>query len=147
MEENYSTLVSSDHYDLYFNFNYYDNGSVEDLDYTEIPYPVKLKQFPLYEIVLKSYLFAMIIFFSLVGNSLIIIVVLRHKKMRTTTNFYIVNLAVADILVTLFCTWVHLVNNLNDDNWVLGSFFCKFNTFSQGKTYSVSYILIFPSVM
>ncbi|KAL4239253.1 alpha1-adrenergic receptor [Mactra antiquata] len=109
-------------------FDYYTNGTP---DYKNIPYFGEQHSVPLYEIVLKSYLYAMIIFFSLVGNLLIIVVVLRHKSMRTTTNYYIVNLAVADILVTVFCTWVHLVNNLNNNNWVLGSFFCKFNTFSQ----------------
>lgn len=113
-------------YEAVYNFN-------DSLDYKNIPYFGVIKKLPLYEIVLKSYVYAMIIFFSLVGNALIIVVVLRHKQMRTTTNYYIVNLAVADILVTVFCTWVHLVNNLNNNNWVLGGFFCKFNTFSQGK--------------
>lgn len=117
--------------DVYYDFSVLDYDN-ETLDYKIIPYLGEIKKVPLYEIVLKSYLYAMIIFFSLVGNTLIIVVVLRHKQMRTTTNFYIVNLAVADILVTVFCTWVHLVNNLNNNNWVLGSFFCKFNTFSQG---------------
>lgn len=116
-------------------FDEYENLT---LDYANIPYLGEIKETPLVEIVLKSYLYIMVIFFSLIGNTLIIIVVLRHKQMRTTTNYYIVNLAVADILVTLFCTWVHLVNNLNNDNWVLGRFFCKFNTFSQGKSYVVT---------
>jgi len=133
----YMTMSDSEEISAY-DFNYEDvygfNGTMDSLDYKNIPYIGEIKKLPLYEIVLKSYIYAMIIFFSLVGNTLIIVVVLRHKQMRTTTNFYIVNLAVADILVTVFCTWVHLVNNLNNNNWVLGGFFCKFNTFSQGKS-------------
>jgi len=120
--------MDSDYSDYFYLFNNTDGP----VDYEMIPYPAVIKTLPLYEIVLKAYIYAMIIFFSLVGNTLIIVVVLRHRQMRTTTNFYIVNLAVADILVTVFCTWVHLVNNLNSNNWVLGRFFCKFNTFSQG---------------
>lgn len=126
MEE--ETMFSYD--DIHYDIPLLDYGN-ETLDYKNIPYFGEIQRVPLYEIILKSYLYAMIIFFSLVGNTLIIVVVLRHKQMRTTTNFYIVNLAVADILVTIFCTWVHLVNNLNNNNWVLGGFFCKFNTFSQ----------------
>lgn len=125
MDVNFTTF-SYYVYDL--SSDYFENNS---FDYSSIPYFGEIKHMPLYEIVLKSYFYAMIIFISLVGNMLIIGVVLRHKQMRTTTNFYIVNLAVADILVTLFCTWVHLVDHLNNHNWVLGQFFCKFNTFCQ----------------
>lgn len=131
MEEHTSLPSSYMYEDHVSDFPELDLGNAT-LDYESFPYPGEIEKVPLYEIILKSYLYAMIIFFSLVGNSLIIVVVLRHKQMRTTTNYYIVNLAVADILVTIFCTWVHLVNNLNNNNWVLGGFFCKFNTFSQG---------------
>ncbi|KAK3089722.1 hypothetical protein FSP39_005898 [Pinctada imbricata] len=50
--------------------------------------------------------------------------------MQTTTNYFIVNLAVCDIFVTVSCAWVRLVDNLTE-GWVLGSFFCKFNSFAQ----------------
>ena len=133
---NWFTSIMAEQPVYTFDENLYELSSLdfgnETIDYENIPYLGEIKDNPLYEVILKSYLFAMIIFFSLVGNTLIIVVVLRHKQMRTTTNFYIVNLAVADILVTVFCTWVHLVNNLNNNTWVLGGFFCKFNTFSQG---------------
>ena len=122
--------------DSYSEYDFYGPFGNETFDYKNVPFFGEIKKVPLYEIIFKSYLYAMIIFFSLVGNTLIIVVVLRHKQMRTTTNFYIVNLAVADILVTVFCTWVHLVNNLNNNTWVLGGFFCKFNTFSQGIYFS-----------
>ncbi|XP_060602793.1 substance-P receptor-like [Ruditapes philippinarum] len=115
----------------YSEYDFYEMFANDTIDYKNVPFFGHIKKVPLYEIIFKSYLYAMIIFFSLVGNTLIIVVVMRHKQMRTTTNFYIVNLAVADILVTVFCTWVHLVNNLNNNTWVLGGFFCKFNTFSQ----------------
>jgi len=52
--------------------------------------------------------------------------------LRTPTNYFIVNLAVCDLMVTSLCTWVHLVGDLTHD-WLLGAFFCKFNGFAQGK--------------
>lgn len=69
---------------------------------------------------------------SLLGNVAVVLVVWRNKRMRTATNYFFVNLAVSDIMVTTSCTWVHLVDDVTD-GWVLGPFFCKFNSFAQGK--------------
>lgn len=49
---------------------------------------------------------------GLVGNSFVIAVVLRSPRMRTVTNFFIVNLAVADILVIVFCLPATLMGNI-----------------------------------
>lgn len=40
---------------------------------------------------------------GLVGNSLVCLSVYRNKSLQTVTNYYIVNLAVADFLVILIC--------------------------------------------
>ena len=80
----------------------------------------------------KISVYCVIIVVSLVGNGLVACVVWRNKKMQTPTNFYIVNLAVSDLMVTCFCSWVHLVDSLSE-GWVLGAFFCKVNSFSQGS--------------
>lgn len=49
---------------------------------------------------------------GLVGNSFVIAVVLRSPRMRTVTNYFIVNLAVADILVIVFCLPATLMSNI-----------------------------------
>lgn len=41
--------------------------------------------------------------FALLGNVIVIAVVLRYRWMHTVTNFFIVNLAIADILMAIFC--------------------------------------------
>ena len=58
---------------------------------------------------------------GLVGNSFVIAVVLRAPRMRTVTNFFIVNLAVADILVIVFCLPATLMSNI---------FVRKYNSFN-----------------
>ncbi|ESO98045.1 hypothetical protein LOTGIDRAFT_88987, partial [Lottia gigantea] len=83
---------------------------------------------PLWEIVVKAVFYGIVIILSLIGNTLVILVIFRHRWMRTTTNYYLVNLAVADLMVTVSCTWVHLVDDVTE-GWVLGSFFCTFNSF------------------
>ncbi|GLV41218.1 SIFamide receptor [Carabus blaptoides fortunei] len=49
---------------------------------------------------------------GLVGNCFVIAVVFRSPRMRTVTNFFIVNLAVADILVIIFCLPATLMSNI-----------------------------------
>lgn len=49
---------------------------------------------------------------GLVGNSFVIAVVYRSPRMRTVTNFFIVNLAVADVLVIVFCLPATLLGNI-----------------------------------
>lgn len=60
------------------------------------------------------YCFAYIAVFlvGLVGNSFVIAVVLRAPRMRTVTNYFIVNLAIADILVIVFCLPATLMSNI-----------------------------------
>ncbi|XP_046360468.1 neuropeptide FF receptor 2-like isoform X2 [Haliotis cracherodii] len=122
----YSNVTSS------YNYNY--NNTVEvayDADsFDAFDYPGGFKHVPSWEIALKTLTYIPVIAFAIVGNVLIILVVARNKRMQTTTNYYIVNLAAADLLVAVSCSWVHLVDDLTD-GWVLGSFFCKFNTFAQ----------------
>ena len=42
---------------------------------------------------------------NLVGNSLVCLVVLKDKAMRTPMNFLLVNLAVSDMIVGVFSTF------------------------------------------
>ncbi|XP_064618293.1 substance-P receptor-like [Liolophura sinensis] len=101
-----------------------------EYDLRSVPYPRPRHSLPWWEITLKVFFYVVIILIALIGNVMVIVVVIRDKRMRTTTNFYIVNLATSDLLVILSCAWVHLVNSLSD-NWVLGAFFCKVNSFAQ----------------
>lgn len=57
-----------------------------------------------------AYLFVFIV--GLIGNSFVIAVVYRSPRMRTVTNFFIVNLAIADVLVIVFCLPATLVGNI-----------------------------------
>ena len=95
-------------------------------------YPGEFRNIPDWEKLTKIVFYAIIILIALAGNIVVICVIWREKKLHSTTYYYIVNLAVSDLLVTLSCTWVHLVDDLTE-GWVLGAFFCKLNSFAQGK--------------
>lgn len=49
---------------------------------------------------------------GLVGNCLVVAVVFRAPRMRTVTNLFIVNLAIADILVVVLCIPATLLANI-----------------------------------
>ena len=49
---------------------------------------------------------------GIVGNSCVVLVILRTRSMRTVTNLFILNLAVADLLVIIFCIPPTLLSNI-----------------------------------
>ncbi|CAH1793438.1 unnamed protein product [Owenia fusiformis] len=116
--------------DVLNNFIQSIDDPLPDFSYEDYNYLNEMKKVGHLEMALKVFFYSIIICLALVGNTLVIFIVWRSKSMRTTTNYYIVNLAVSDILVTLCCSWVHLVDDLSE-GWVLGPIFCKINSFAQ----------------
>lgn len=57
-----------------------------------------------------SYLLIFLV--CMVGNGVVCFIVLRSKNMRTVTNLFILNLAISDLLVGIFCMPTTLVDNI-----------------------------------
>nr|XP_053637582.1 substance-K receptor-like [Cherax quadricarinatus] len=91
---------------------------------------------------LKIAAYVLVFLVSLVGNLLVILVVYYNTHMRTTTNRYLVNLAVADLLVTLVCMWVHIVRHLSHPHYVLPTLFCKLDGFVQATSLLASVLTL-----
>jgi hypothetical protein len=72
---------------------------------------IGLKQ-PIHMVAIYTIAYTLIFRFALVGNSLVITVVCRNPRMHNVTNYFIVNLAIADILVSLLCIPISLLMNL-----------------------------------
>ncbi|XP_036964486.1 neuropeptide Y receptor type 2 [Acanthopagrus latus] len=83
--------------------------------------------------------YSTIILFGVTGNSLVIYVVYKFKNLRTVTNFFIVNLAVADLLVNMLCLPFTLVNTLYGE-WKFGQVLCFMLPCAQGMAVHVSTI-------
>ncbi|KOC69078.1 Orexin receptor type 2 [Habropoda laboriosa] len=58
------------------------------------------------------------------GNALVCIAVYRNHTMRTVTNYFIVNLAVADFLVILLCLPFTVLWDITE-TWFFGLTLCK----------------------
>lgn len=84
------------------------DGSANFTNLTFFPY----YQHSLY--VAASYILAYSFIFLLcmVGNVLVCLIVMENRCMRTVTNLFILNLAVSDLLVGIFCIPTTLVDNL-----------------------------------
>lgn len=76
-------------------------------------------------LVMKSFVLILIISTAIFGNILIILSVYRHHKLRITTNYFIVSLACADILVALFAMTFNASNTLSG-RWMFNQGVCDF---------------------
>ena len=74
---------------------------------------------------------------GLVGNVFVILVILRHRHMRTLTNVFFVNLTVGDLMVVCICLPITLGTHIYKD-WVFGRVMCKLTPFLQGTAVGVS---------
>ncbi|NXA80002.1 NPFF2 protein, partial [Thryothorus ludovicianus] len=84
---------------------------------------------------ITSYL--LIFLLCMVGNGGVCFIILWNKHMRTVTNLFILNLAVSDLLVGLFCMPTTLLDSITA-GWPFGSLVCKMSGMVQGISVSAS---------
>ncbi|XP_027028577.2 somatostatin receptor type 1 [Tachysurus fulvidraco] len=73
--------------------------------------------------ILISFIYSVVCLLGLCGNSMVIYVIFRYAKMKTATNIYILNLAIADELLMLSVPF--LVTSSLLRHWPFGSFLCR----------------------
>ncbi|XP_064481972.1 cholecystokinin receptor type A-like [Ornithodoros turicata] len=89
------------------------------------------------DFVLRVTLYAIIFFFAVVGNALVMVTLVQNKRMRTVTNVFLINLAVSDLLLGVFCMPFTLIGSLLR-NFVFGEIMCKCIPYLQAVSVSVS---------
>ncbi|XP_068605557.1 somatostatin receptor type 5-like [Brachionichthys hirsutus] len=73
--------------------------------------------------VVIAVVYSMVFMVGFLGNTLAIYVVVRYAKMKTVTNMYILNLALADVIYILGIPFLGTNNVLS--YWPYGDLFCK----------------------
>jgi hypothetical protein len=63
----------------------------------------------------------------------VILTILQNTRMRTVTNMFLLNLAISDLLLGVFCMPFTLIGQLLRD-FIFGDVFCRLISFFQGKT-------------
>ncbi|XP_023228073.1 cholecystokinin receptor-like [Centruroides sculpturatus] len=86
---------------------------------------------------LRICLYSIIFIFAILGNSLVIITLAQNKRMRTVTNVFLLNLAISDLLLGVFCMPVTLIGGLLRD-FVFGSAMCRLFPYLQAVSVSVT---------
>ncbi|KAL9894569.1 tachykinin-like receptor at 99D isoform 2-T2 [Glossina fuscipes fuscipes] len=92
---------------------------------------------PVWRQMLWSLLFASMVFIATSGNLIVVWIVLTTKRMRTVTNYFIVNLSVADAMVSCLNVTFNYIYMLNND-WPFGELYCKISQFIAILTISAS---------
>ncbi|XP_069462244.1 orexin receptor type 2 isoform X2 [Ambystoma mexicanum] len=90
-------------------------------------------------VLIAGYIIVFIV--ALVGNVLVCLAVWKNHHMRTVTNYFIVNLSLADVLVTITCLPATLVVDITE-TWFFGKTLCKVIPYLQTVSVSVSVLTL-----
>uniref|UniRef100_A0A1A9WB26 G-protein coupled receptors family 1 profile domain-containing protein n=1 Tax=Glossina brevipalpis TaxID=37001 RepID=A0A1A9WB26_9MUSC len=92
---------------------------------------------PVWRQILWSALFGGMVIVATSGNLIVVWIVLTTKRMRTVTNYFIVNLSIADAMVSCLNVTFNYIYMLNND-WPFGELYCKISQFIAILTISAS---------
>lgn len=80
---------------------------------------------PSWQLALWAAAYLTLVLVAVTGNATVIWIILAHRRMRTVTNYFIVNLALADLCMAAFnavFNFVYASHNI----WYFGRAFCHF---------------------
>ncbi|XP_033225803.1 orexin receptor type 1-like [Belonocnema kinseyi] len=86
-------------------------------------------------------LYVPVIVLAVTANILVIVVVFKYHYMRSVTNYFVVNLSIADLLVTMICMPM-AVSQAVSIIWVYGEIMCKLFFYLQGVAVAASVFTI-----
>ncbi|GFT43806.1 g_PROTEIN_RECEP_F1_2 domain-containing protein [Nephila pilipes] len=86
-----------------------------------------------WEVCLKTFFYTIILLVALTGNLLVIMTLIVDRSMRTPVNFFIANLAAADLVLSAGFMWIPLSNSITRPSYSLGTLLCKLESFAQSK--------------
>jgi tachykinin-like receptor len=88
-----------------------------------------------------SLLFGIMILAAIVGNVVVIWIVLANRQMRTVTNYFLLNLTIANLAIAIFNAIFNFVYMLNS-HWPFGQPYCVINNFISNLTIGASVFTI-----
>lgn len=84
-------------------------------------------QYPSYIKNTATFIFIIILIFGTIGNVLVSVIIIKSKDLRNTTNYFLINLSIADLLVIIVCMPTVLIElHSKPEIWLLGEFMCEF---------------------
>ncbi|XP_016310634.1 neuromedin-K receptor [Sinocyclocheilus anshuiensis] len=83
---------------------------------------------PPWRVALWSVAYSSILATAVCGNLIVMWIILAHKRMRTVTSYFLLNLAFSDASMAAFNTLINFVYATHGD-WYFGEAYCKFHNF------------------
>uniref|UniRef100_A0A1A9WGY2 G-protein coupled receptors family 1 profile domain-containing protein n=1 Tax=Glossina brevipalpis TaxID=37001 RepID=A0A1A9WGY2_9MUSC len=81
--------------------------------------------------------FGIMLLVAITGNCIVLWIVTGHRSMRTVTNYFLLNLSIADLLMSSLNCIFNFIFMLNSD-WPFGALYCTINNFMANVTVSTS---------
>ncbi|KAL7023259.1 hypothetical protein ACKWTF_012541 [Chironomus riparius] len=84
-----------------------------------------------------SLLFGVMLLIAISGNCIVLWIVLAHRRMRTVTNYFLLNLSISDLLMaSLNCVFNFIF--MIDSDWPFGYVYCIINNFIANVSVAAS---------
>ncbi len=86
---------------------------------------------PVWSQAIIIFMYSMVTVLAVGGNVIVCYIVLAYQRMRTVTNYFIVNLACGDILMAVLCIPFTFIANVITGYWPFGAIMCPVVTYAQ----------------
>lgn len=83
---------------------------------------------PPWRVALWSLAYSLVLVVAVVGNLVVVWIILSHRRMRTVTNCFLLNLAFSDLAMAAFNTLVNFAYAAHGQ-WYFGEAYCRFHNF------------------
>lgn len=111
--------------DSYLNFNKTQEINLTNYVFTNHERETEEEDgFQFFLVLVKCFIMVLIIIAAIFGNLLVIVSVMRHRKLRVITNYFVVSLALADMLVAIWAMCFNFSVEITNGVWLFGTFMC-----------------------
>lgn len=83
---------------------------------------------PPWRVAFWSVAYSSVLAVAVFGNLIVIWIILAHKRMRTVTNYFLLNLAFSDASMAALNTLINFIYAAHGE-WYFGEAYCKFHNF------------------
>lgn len=111
-----------------FSDHEFENFNSSDIFDTNETFGVLISNEQIFTLILP---YSLIFLLAIIGNALVIITLGANRRMRSVTNMFLLNLAVSDLLLGVFCMPFTLVGVLLKQ-FIFGSLMCSLISYLQG---------------
>ncbi|RWS09555.1 growth hormone secretagogue receptor type 1-like protein, partial [Dinothrombium tinctorium] len=101
---------------LQMDFEEETSTSFQESDLNNLSFPISIR-------LVATTTCALLLVIGSIGNLLIPFVIIKNKELRNSTNFFLVNLSIADLFLLLICAPTAIIElNTQPEVWFLGAF-------------------------